>query len=243
MKALARRALMKLGLLDFTRALRRGFAPPEPEFRPCTPHLLIAVHRALRRCVDQGLAEGSDYLEFGVYRGFTLWYAQALIGDLGVRDMRCFGFDSFAGLPAPAGGDAVGEREAFYESAFDVRREEVERSLTRLGADWSRTALVEGFYDATLTPENRERLGLRRCSICVVDCDLYGSARLALAFVEPLVEEGTVILFDDWNSYGGDPRKGEQRAFSEFLARNPRLGAEPLLSFGGHGKGFVIHAR
>jgi hypothetical protein len=186
------------------------------------------------------LAEGSDYLEFGVYRGFTLWYAQALIKDFGVRDMRCFGFDSFAGLPRPNGIDVSTQEPGFYEGAFFVKRATVEADLTHHGTDWSRTALVEGWYEDTLVPQTRAELGLRRCSVCVVDCDLYESARRVLEFVEPLLADGSCLLFDDWNMYQRDPDKGERRAFAELLMRRPDIRADPLLEFGTHGQGFVL---
>jgi hypothetical protein len=179
-------------------------------------------------------------LEFGVYRGFALWYAQALIKDLGIQDMRCFGFDSFAGLPRPAGIDVSSQEPGFHEGAFTVSRATVEAHLTRQGTDWSRTALVEGWYENTLVPQTRAEYGLRRCSVCVVDCDLYESARLVLEFVEPLLADGSILLFDDWNVYQRDPNKGERRAFAELLERRPDIRAEPLMEFGGHGQGFVL---
>jgi hypothetical protein len=99
LRAATRQILETTHLLGVARRLRTRLLPTVEPFSPCTPHLLIAIRRSLRLCSERGQAEGSDYLEFGVYQGFTLWYAQALIKDLGIRDMRCFGFDSFAGLP------------------------------------------------------------------------------------------------------------------------------------------------
>src|SRR5437879_2616554 len=104
-----RKALKSMGLLESARALKRRLRPPDRIFAPCTPHLLVAVNRSLRWCSERGLAEGSDYLEFGVYRGFTFWYTQALAADMGIRDLRFFGFDSFFGLPRIEGTDIGGE--------------------------------------------------------------------------------------------------------------------------------------
>jgi hypothetical protein len=241
LRAVTRKILETTRLLEPARRLRARLLPHEEPFRPCTPHLLIAVQRSLRLCSERGVAEGSDYLEFGVYRGFTLWYAQALIKDLGISDMRCFGFDSFAGLPRPTGIDVSSNEPAFHEGAFLVSRATVEADLTRMGADWSRTALVEGFYEDTLVPRTRAEYGLRRCSVCVVDCDLYESARHVLGFVEPLLADCSIVLFDDWNVYQRDPDKGERRAFTELLKRRPEIRAEPLMEFGGHGQGFVLN--
>ena len=240
LRAATRQILETTHLLRVARRLKARLGPREEPFSPCTPHLLIAVQRSLRLCSERGQAEGSDYLEFGVYRGFALWYAQALIKDLGIRDMRCFGFDSFAGLPPPTGIDVSSQEPGFHEGALTASRAAVEAHLTRNGTDWSRTALVEGWYENTLVPQTRAERGLRRCSVCVVDCDLYESARLVLEFVEPLLADGSILLFDDWNVYQRDPNKGERRAFAELLERRPDIRPEPLMEFGGHGQGFVL---
>jgi O-methyltransferase len=76
-----------------------------------------------------------------------------------------------------------------------------------------------------------------------VDCDLYASARLVLDFVEPLLADGSIVLFDDWNVYQRDPNKGERRAFAELLQRRPDISAEPLMEIGGHGQGFILKIR
>jgi O-methyltransferase len=231
--------LKKTGWFEPVLRLKRRLAPVPKVFAPCTPHLLIAAAKALRYLRDEGLAEGTDYAEFGIYRGFTFWYSQATARDLGVRDMRFFGFDSFAGLPDPQGADA----EDFRKGAFECPKTDVELSLNQHGVDWDRTVLVDGWYDRTLTPETRRKYAMRECSLCVIDCDLYESTRLALDFVGPHIRRKTVVLFDDWNSFGASPEKGERRAFAEFLGRNPHLSAEPFTEFGGHGAGFLVSVR
>jgi O-methyltransferase len=55
----------------------------------------------------------------------------------------------------------------------------------------------------------------------MVDCDIYTSARDALAFVEPMIGDYAVMLFDDWHAGGlAEQNLGEKRAFDEFLRRN-----------------------
>ena len=235
-----RKLLHKLRLLNIARSIKGRVVPVHNAFMPCTPHLLIAVNRSLRWSIDNDVAEGGDYLEFGIFRGFTLWYAQTLAKDMGIQKMRFFGFDSFFGLPPLKGTDQVGE---FQEGAYYSPRKEVEKFLTQYEVDWCKTFLVEGWYEKTLRPETREKYALRQCSICVIDCDLYESARFALRFVEPLLRNNSIILFDDWNSFDGNPSKGEQKAFSEFLKLNPHIVAEPFIDFGLHGKGFIVNVR
>ena len=43
----------------------------------------------------------------------------------------------------------------------------------------------------------------------------------ALRFVGPLLTDGTVIVFDDWYCYRGNPGLGEQKAFNEWKTTMP----------------------
>ena len=235
-----RKLLKRFGALELAQSIKRRFAYVEKAFMPCTPHLLIAVNKAMRWCAENDSSEPGDYLEFGIFRGFTLWYAQALAREMGTQRMRFFGFDSFFGLPPLRGVDREGE---FQEGAYYSSRKEVEKYLIQHGVDWKRTFLLEGWFDKTLTEQTRRRYGLKKCSVCVVDCDLYESTRLVLEFVESLMVGQMLILFDDWHNFGNSPAKGEQKAFAEFLAGRPHLTAEPFVEFGGHGKGFIVRSR
>jgi hypothetical protein len=51
----------------------------------------------------------------------------------------------------------------------------------------------------------------------MVDCDAHSSAKLALAFVAPLIVSETFIFFDDWRLNDLDlANGGEYLAFHEF---------------------------
>jgi len=196
-----------------------------------------AVHAGLRRAAESRL-EG-DYYEFGVYRGFTFWLAQQAANASGLAGMRFFGFDSFRGLPPPRGLDVRGAE--FKESDFACDRATVERLLSRFGTDWRRTHLIEGFYDTSLTPALRAKYAMRPVAVALVDCDLYSSAAQVLAFLAELLQEGSILLFDDWNCFEASDEHGERRAMREFLDSHPHFTAEPLFEFGGQGQAFVMH--
>jgi hypothetical protein len=58
---------------------------------------------------------------------------------------------------------------------------------------------------------------MRKASIIWIDGDLYSSARDVLKFIQNFLQNGTIIIFDDWFSYRGSPALGEQRAFYEWI--------------------------
>jgi hypothetical protein len=44
-----------------------------------------------------------------------------------------------------------------------------------------------------------------------------------------LLQKGTVVVFDDWFCFHGDPARGQRRAFSEFCLQHPFLRFEPFV--------------
>jgi O-methyltransferase len=107
--------------------------------------------------------------------------------------------------------------------------------------DLAKVEIVAGWYDDVLNDEAKERLPLRAASVIWVDCDLYESTVPVLAFVTDYVQDGTVLIFDDWFCFRGDPHRGEQRAFREWLEKNPEITASEFHKFGWHGNSFILH--
>lgn len=211
-------------------------APCTDGFTTLTPDTPPAVERCLESVARSGIR--GDYYEFGLFRGYTFWRAQQAAKRLGLSDMRFWGFDSFSGLPPISGPDA-GTRE-FQAGDYACSCEQVRGYLDKYGVDWRRTSLIEGYFDSSLTLELPVKLGMRPAALVLIDCDLYQSTVLVLAFVERLFQPGTLLLFDDWNCFGASDEMGERRAFREFLTSHPHWRAEPSMSFGWHGQGFVL---
>lgn len=181
-----------------------------------------------------------DYLEFGVYQGTTFAHAFNRMRWL-FKDMKFFAFDSFEGLPAPTGLDAVGGfTSTFYESQFSCNEEEFLANLKRANVDLSRVKTIKGWFSDTLTPETAEQLGIKQIVAAWIDCDLYESTIPILKFITPHLATGSVILFDDWRCFRNLPTFGEQRACREWLAENPQIQLRELFSFGWHGIAFTV---
>jgi O-methyltransferase len=177
-----------------------------------------------------------DYLEFGCAAGasFIHTYGQA---SRRMPWMRFWAFDSFQGLPRPAGIDTEGEAR---EGLFACDQATFIGNLRTAGVDLDRVVCIPGWYRDTLSDELKQAHRLRVASIVYIDCDLYQSALEALAFVTDLVETGTVLIFDEWFTSKGDPQRGEQRACAEWLARSPAIALQPWHLFGPYGKSFIV---
>jgi O-methyltransferase len=166
------------------------------------------------------LEKPGDYLEFGVYAGASMTCMYHALREL-KKDLRLFGFDSFEGLPSTG--------EMWSSGMFRSDLETTKANLRRNGVDLDRITLVKGWFDETLT--NPARYGIYKAGVVMIDCDLYSSAKIALTFCAPLIEEAVIFLDDWWPATLGAQNRGERRAFDEFLQENPTLVATELESY------------
>jgi O-methyltransferase len=209
-------------------------------FYTLSPGLPAALQAAMTELKARNLLDARDYYEFGVFRGYALHSAEQSARKLGADNVRFYGFDSFQGLPSLDKADQEGSM--FFEGQFACSRSFVESALRKNGADLSKITLVEGYFDASLTPELKSRLPLRPVGIAVIDCDLYSSTVPVLRWLDELMRPGSIVMMDDWRSYGDDPLKGQQLAFGEWLSARKDLVAEPMFDFEVHGRAFRLNA-
>lgn len=198
----------------------------------------------VQRCLEQasgfGTAPRGDYYEFGVFKGHTFWQAQRRAQALGLEQMRFFGFDSFEGLPEPHGPD-VTEQQQFYRGQYACSFEEVSRTLDAHGIEWDTASLIKGYFADTLTDATKRRYGMGKVAVALVDCDLYSSAADVLRFMGDMLIDKSILIMDDWNSFGGADDRGERRALREFLAAHPHWSAEEWFAYGAYGQVFIMH--
>lgn len=186
-----------------------------------------------------------DYLEFGCYSAssFCLAYrmfvsTRAMVADqLTETDRkgfvqakpRFFAFDSFEGLPESKSTDHHPYLPQHWKKhAYAMTQADFESTLSRAAISLEDVRIVKGWFDRTLTKETKQSHDLIRASLVHIDCDYYESAILALNFITDLVDDGTVVIFDDYNFFRGSPQLGERKAFSEWLSKNPRVTATEL---------------
>lgn len=165
---------------------------------------------------------GGLAVELGVWRGGSL---RCLCEADSERTF--FGFDSFRGLPEPwdlgassrpAGHFALAQTPAVPANAVLV-----------VGLFAS---TLPGFFGATTLPVD----------FVHVDCDLYRSTAIALAWMGPRLRRGAVLVFDELGNWdGGYPAwpEGEWKALSEWLESSGRT-VRPLSRTAAQQAAFVV---
>jgi hypothetical protein len=180
-----------------------------------------------------------DYFEFGVFEGRSFITAYHLAQAYGLNSMNFYAFDSFQGLPEIEGIDAEGFRH-FKKGEFASKLDRFVENISKNAIDLSKVKVIPGWYEDVLNDETKDTLPTTRAAIIYVDCDLYKSARAVLNFITDYVQEGTIIMFDDWFCFRGNPDRGEQRAFREWLEENSSIGAIEYQRFDWQGNSFII---
>ncbi len=176
-----------------------------------------------------------DYLEFGVFTGNSFIQSYNFIKKVfeeqkkykGIRTekdlkdiegiwrkMRFFAFDSFQGLPELRGIDK--QTKLFDKGKYACTEGNFKKNLVKAGVPLDKVVTIPGWFEQTCTKETIEKYSMKKAAIIHLDCDLYESTKTVLDFVKPLLIDGTIIIFDDWYLFRGNPNLGEQRAFHEW---------------------------
>lgn len=122
-----------------------------------------------------------DFFEFGVFRGdsFRQWMQVNTHPE-----SRFFGFDSFEGLPEDW---YFGNKPKGHFSTGGILPE----------IDDPRASFIKGYFNESLRPfletyEKKNRIVMH------IDADLCSSSLYALMTMDPFIERGTLMVFDDF---------------------------------------------
>ena len=181
-----------------------------------------------------------DYVEFGTFEGTSLIAAFESDAKFRTPDMprRTFwGFDSFEGFkyfeeqdrhPFFAEGDLA--------SSYNRVRNRVRKHIGNR-ANWN---LVQGYFEDTIRTTTALEFGIKKISVAFIDCDLGTPALLALRFMAPAMQNGTILILDDYFAYAGSQNRGVAGAFKQFQGKYPDLVFRRLFDYGYGGQGFVL---
>jgi len=195
-----------------------------------------------------------DYIEFGTYKGdtfieswkqwcyFEKWIQNQLNSkekwrrdtykDFSEYKPKFIGVDSFKGIPENDESDFY-----FAQGDFSASKESVSQRCLDEGLTINQFQLTEGFYS-----ELSEDLFKNKASIIHIDADIYQSAIEALRLSKSLIQQGTVILFDDYNCFSASNDNGERRAVIEF-SKETGISFEPWFAYRNVGQAFLCHLK
>lgn len=186
------------------------------------------------------LEVGGDYFEFGCHRcrTFRLALTEARRHQLDV--MRFYAFDSFEGLPEHELPTGV---TSYVPGALSTSEASFMKLIREHGLYVDHVHTVKGFYQDSLTTDLQQKMLSQgvKASLINVDCDLYESAVPVFNFIEPFLQEGTILYLDEYFvGYKGSPVTGPAKAFREFEKRS-RFKFEPHMQVGWWGRTFVTY--
>ncbi|HTZ36252.1 MAG TPA: TylF/MycF/NovP-related O-methyltransferase [Stellaceae bacterium] len=180
------------------------------------------------------------YLEFGCHRCRTFRMALTEARRHNLAEMEFHAFDSFEGLPQPENVTAV---ETWQRGALTTSETAFMDLVRAHGIYVDRVRTVAGFYADSLTPTvQRAYLDSgRKAALVNIDCDLYESAVPVFRFIDPLLQEGSILYIDDlFAGHRGNPTKGVARAFLEWQ-KQTRWKLVRHLEIGWWGRSYLVY--
>ena len=186
------------------------------------------------------LTEGS-YLEFGVFTGSSFNFAMKVNKKIekifGKANCEFIGFDSFKGFGKINKED---ENPRFEDHIFSVDEEKILKNIEKCSRG-QKMRIVKGFFEDTIKNKTTRDLNIDKARVVLIDCDLKESTRLALEFIKPSLQEGTIILFDDFVFYKGSKNKGEYGAFNDFRKKYPEILFRRIFDYGYGSRAFITY--
>ena len=224
---------------------------PDPTLRPppgYTKARADAIYgEAFRKCFEylQGTGIQGDILEFGTLRGYTGRIIASLMKE-SLYPGRLYLYDSFEGLPeisSPVDRHSyeVAVNKVWFEGQMSVEPAMdclIEAALYKIIPP-PQLEVVKGFFENTL----ESHLPATKAALIHVDCDLYSSAKCVLDTLldKDILQDGCILLLDDFNCNRANPLMGERRALAEAFEGQDRFQYSPWFSYGWHGQAFLLH--
>jgi O-methyltransferase len=202
---------------------------------------------AFRICIEYLIGAGvqGPILEFGTYRGFTARIFATLMNELQYRE-KLYLYDSFEGFPDTFSEDDIASYEVTVRNAWvpkGIMPEQhvdqiIKRQISRIIGP-KNVVVTKGYFEATVP----RYLPTSKAALLHVDCDLYSSAKHVLeqAFEADILQDGMLIIFDDYNCNRASPVMGERRALVEVFGAQSRFEYSSFFPYGWHGHAFFVH--
>lgn len=186
------------------------------------------------------------YLEFGVAHGHSM-RAAILANEFSKNsqlnivkvDRLFYGIDTFEGFSSD---NPIDNHPVWHSDSYTMPISEV-RNRFKSFAPKVNFFKIDANDFGMKTNSEIERLSSRLDGLAAVilfDMDLYSPTARALKWIEPYIQEGTFLLFDEFFAFGGSLKKGEARAVEEFRVLYPNWALRDFSLYGSGGKCFVV---
>ena len=150
-----------------------------------------------------------------------------------------YAFDRFEGMP-----ENQENNENFLQGSFKGTIENVKLEGNKIGMhECDSIKYFKGEFSEAYKQQPTVLEGLQPAAIVNIDSDLYQSASDALKIVRPKLQQGTILMMDDWNCFSAGNNYGERRALREFLDKNNNIETEKYFSYSFEGQSFIVHIK
>lgn len=192
------------------------------DYTLCRESKLVSLMELAMNIEHRGIK--GDFVECGAYKGGSA----ALIVSTLSPDRRAWLYDSFEGMPVT--GDKDGEEAAQWVGACVGSVPDVQAVFNKMQIAEERLTIKKGWFSETFKQETPETIAFLH-----VDADWYDSVLLVLETFYDKVNEGGVIVLDDFGHW-----EGCREAFYDFCHRK---GIRPLLERFENDQAFWIKGR
>ncbi len=213
-----------------------------------------ALHKAWGLVITNQMS--GSYYEFGVYKGESFrdsyrvylrydgWMkAQSESHEMWRRKINWdlkhsfYAFDTFEGMP-----ENDENNESFSKGTFLSSLDEVKSAGEKIGMrEGDQIKYFKGNFSDIAKERSDEFSNLQPAAIVNIDSDLYSSAVDALEIITPKLQQGTVLMMDDYNCFSANRNKGERYALSEFLEKHSEIEVEKWFPYLYVGQAFIVH--
>ncbi len=238
---------MLLKIAQHSNFLQNIFVSLQTSIHPVILHnigKIEMIKKAFHQVTTEYIEGG--YYEFGIYEGTSLYGAVNTYNKISSQksnrfykkrfERKFYGFDSFD--DGFRYSDEADKHPFFREGDFASSYDKCRKRFRK----YPNVELIKGYFEDTLVnPDIIKKFSNEKCAILFIDCDLTLPALVALKFMRPLLQKGSIIILDDYFAYNGHTEHGTYGAMQKFLSTFPEIKVRDFFPYGYNGMSFIVH--